>query len=203
VLPRVRRLDSRYLVWTGSDGTPHVQPLAVLPFAPSKTACARMSSAVRVTPAITDFACGPFGAAPVFRAPMLVPSLPKTSARARAAARERARARTRTRTRRALTRRTPARRRKGVRPVPLGRYAPLPVCAPLATVVPIAPRTGRLLPRAVAPRITAPTATVPPRGPAPTATAPRPVPAPAATVPRPVPAPTVTVPARPRTRTTP
>ena len=149
VLPRLRRLESRYLVWTGGDGTPHVQPLAVLPFAPNSAVCRQMSEAARVTPAITDFACGPFGAAPVFGSRPLVVSVLKTS-RSRSAARARARARARcscsARARRAPARRTPA------PPVPLGRYAPLPVCTPPASVVKIAPRSGRILPQAAPPR---------------------------------------------------
>jgi hypothetical protein len=212
VLPDVRRLQSRYLVWTGKDGAPHVQPLAVLPFGPSKTACGRLSSTVRVTPAITDFACGPFGAAPVFRQqfPLVVP---KTSVSKRSRAAERRAAARRAALRRAAARRAATRRKAGRskaghskpgRLVPLP-YVPLPVCAPSA-VVQIAPGSGRILPQAVPPRVGTPTVTVPaaPRA-APAVPAPRRAPAPTATRPA-APgagAPVVTVPATPRPRTTP
>jgi hypothetical protein len=32
VVPRTRRPQQRYVVWTGGDGTPHVQPVALFPF---------------------------------------------------------------------------------------------------------------------------------------------------------------------------
>ena len=51
VLPRPRRPEPRYLVWTGADGTPHVQPLPGLPCRRAVRGCARCRRArSRVTP---------------------------------------------------------------------------------------------------------------------------------------------------------
>jgi hypothetical protein len=188
VLPRMRRLESRYLVWTAKDGTPHVQPLAILPFGPSNTVCGRQTAAVRLSPDAGNLACGPFGTVPVLRLRSLIVTVPKrASGRSRAAARARSRARSRARTR---ARRAPARRKA---PLRLPVAGPLAVCAPsaLATAVQINPKTGRFL-APVPPRVKAPTATVPARPKPPTATVPA--------TPKP---PTATLPAKPKPRTTP
>jgi hypothetical protein len=34
VVARPRRPEQRYVVWTGGDGTPHVQPVVLTPFPP-------------------------------------------------------------------------------------------------------------------------------------------------------------------------
>ena len=67
VLARPRRPESRYLVWTGADGTPHVQPLPLVLAARGRDgACARGDVPPRVTP--EPFAAG-CGALTVFSAP--------------------------------------------------------------------------------------------------------------------------------------
>jgi hypothetical protein len=49
VVPQARRPEPRYVVWTGSDGTPHVQPVSVFAGFP-KVLCKRAASVPVVTP---------------------------------------------------------------------------------------------------------------------------------------------------------
>lgn len=49
VVPQARRPEPRYVVWTGSDGTPHVQPVSVFGGFP-KVLCKRVASVPVVTP---------------------------------------------------------------------------------------------------------------------------------------------------------
>ncbi len=51
VVPTPRDPGQRYVVWTGGDGTPHVQPVPRLLLRPGRSACAtRYASVVRITP---------------------------------------------------------------------------------------------------------------------------------------------------------
>jgi hypothetical protein len=49
VVPQARRPEPRYVVWTGSDGAPHVQPVSVFAGFP-KVLCKRVASMPVVTP---------------------------------------------------------------------------------------------------------------------------------------------------------
>ena len=63
MLPRSRVAEPRYLVWTGADGTPHVQPLQALRvFAPVGPCRGNADPPVRVTPDPWSAACGPMPA---------------------------------------------------------------------------------------------------------------------------------------------
>jgi len=64
VLPRPRRAEQRYIVWTGSDGSPRVQPLP-LALLGGRITCARVAATARVTPDPWSAACLPYGAGPV------------------------------------------------------------------------------------------------------------------------------------------
>jgi hypothetical protein len=69
VLPPPRRPEPRYLVWTGSDGAPHVQPLPIVFAAGRGGRCARIELPPRVTPDPWGSRCGPFPSWPVFAVP--------------------------------------------------------------------------------------------------------------------------------------
>ena len=177
VLPRPRRPESRYLVWTGADGTPHVQPLPALEMFLHVGPCRAdvMATAPRVTPDPWSAACGP-----VTSSIMLANRLPRRATPA-------------------LPGRTPRLRPGGgvVIPArPLPAPMPLGLCAPLDVALMAAPPVLRA-PRPVPPRFRG-GAPAPSAAPAPRA--PRAVPAPsAATVPRaPRPAPVPTTPAAPK-----
>jgi hypothetical protein len=73
VLPPPRRPEPRYLVWTGSDGAPHVQPLPIVFVAGRGGPCARIELPPRVTPDPWGSRCGPFPSQPVF----VVPTRPR------------------------------------------------------------------------------------------------------------------------------
>jgi hypothetical protein len=155
VLPSPRRPQQRYLVWTGSDGAPHVQPLAVVLVGGRDRGCPRAVLPPRVTPDVWGSRCGPLGTQPVFVFPARPP-------RVTVAPKRRSR--------------VPARRRP-VRPLPAP--PPLPPLAVLApcfagALVDVAPRV-----------VPAPPAAVPSRpAPVPPAAVPsRPAPAPPAAVP--------------------
>jgi hypothetical protein len=49
VVPQARRPEPRYVVWTGSDGTPHVQPVSVFAGLPQML-CRRVATVPQVTP---------------------------------------------------------------------------------------------------------------------------------------------------------
>jgi hypothetical protein len=68
VLPRSRRVEQRYVVWSGSDGSPHVQPLPLVLLG-GRVACARLKATVRVTPDPWSAGCLPDAAAAVAVAP--------------------------------------------------------------------------------------------------------------------------------------
>jgi hypothetical protein len=80
-LPRPRRPEQRYLVWTGSDGSPHVQPLPAI-VRGGRMTCERLAAMVRVTPDPWGPGCVLFGGAPVMLAPRPVVTGPKRSSRA-------------------------------------------------------------------------------------------------------------------------
>jgi len=80
VLPRPRRPEQRYLVWTGSDGGPHVQPLPPIVIG-GRMACERPAAVVRVTPDPWGPGCGPFGGPPVMLAPRPVAPRRKRASR--------------------------------------------------------------------------------------------------------------------------
>jgi hypothetical protein len=53
LLPKTRAFEQRYVVWTGGDGTPHVQPIVTggtLPSSACKAAARRMQAVARVSP---------------------------------------------------------------------------------------------------------------------------------------------------------
>jgi hypothetical protein len=52
VVPRSSRAESRYVVWTGGDGTPHVQPLTPTIY-PSASSCARIHPLTARTPSVS------------------------------------------------------------------------------------------------------------------------------------------------------
>jgi len=64
VLPRPRRPEPRYLVWTGSDGAPHVQPLTAVVVSGRGGGCPRADLPPRVTPDVWGSGCGPLGMLP-------------------------------------------------------------------------------------------------------------------------------------------
>ncbi len=132
VLPRPRRPQQRYVVWTGSDGTPHVQPLAVVVLGGRERGCPRTVLPPRVTPDMWGSGCGPLGVQPVFVAPARPPHVtvvPKGRSR------------------------MPARRRPA-RPLPAPPLPPravLPPCSSGALAF-VAPRVLLGPPAAIAPR---------------------------------------------------
>lgn len=83
LVPEPRTIGQRYVVWTGGDGTPHVQP--ILTFGPVPTAaCKRLAAtafakAPRVTPTGAFGSCGTAAPVPL---PMPVPAMPKQPRRA-------------------------------------------------------------------------------------------------------------------------
>ncbi len=65
VLARPTRLAVRYVVWTGRDGAPHVQPLPPTGLAGSRVVCARkVVERPRVTPDGSQSGCTAFGVTP-------------------------------------------------------------------------------------------------------------------------------------------
>jgi hypothetical protein len=68
VLPRPPRPEQRFIVWTGSDGSPHVQPLPLIPLG-GGVPCARVAAAARVTPDPWGAWCLPYSVRPVVVAP--------------------------------------------------------------------------------------------------------------------------------------
>ena len=152
VLPWPRRPEQRYVVWTGSDGRPHVQPLPYLVAAGLSGICARNGAAHRVAaprvtpdPLATD--CVPV---PSFLS--MLKRIPPARARAL-----RAQAQARARRLRALRRgsgRRPSRSRAPARP----RVPPRPVRVPGAIVpspslLPIGPCAGGSVSSLIAPRV--------------------------------------------------
>jgi hypothetical protein len=74
LIPRPRTVEQRYVVWTGGDGTPHVQPVAAIG-GPRLGPCARVGSLAKL-PQITPN--GAFGPCPVVlpaAAPVPAPAL--------------------------------------------------------------------------------------------------------------------------------
>ena len=70
VVPAPRDPGQRYVVWTGGDGTPHVQPVPRFLLRPGRTACGtRYASVVRDTPEAGGCPAGAIVVAPVPRAP--------------------------------------------------------------------------------------------------------------------------------------
>jgi hypothetical protein len=79
VLPATRRFEQRYIVWTGADGGPHVQPLP--PFVPNRPSiCDQVAKLTRVTPDPFSAACA---ALPAFAGPAPIVTAPRRGARAR------------------------------------------------------------------------------------------------------------------------
>jgi hypothetical protein len=72
VLPRPRRPERRYVVWTAPDGTPHVQPLPPILAGPRDRACPAVEVPPRVTPDPWSFAgCNAVPALPMFVPPRI------------------------------------------------------------------------------------------------------------------------------------
>jgi hypothetical protein len=173
VLPRPQRPEPRYLVWTGSDGKPHVQPLAPVVVGGGRSrACPPVTGQTRVTPSPGLTMCGPPAGVPDRVIPRSRP-LPRAAARrrARSLARASARGRALARARRS-GRRGPPPLAAPIPAFPLlpgicaaGAAAPLFAPAPVLTI----PHVGAIpVPPRPAPRAAAPAA---PRAPLP---APRP-----------------------------
>jgi hypothetical protein len=57
LIPRSRRLEQRYVVWTGGDGTPHVQPVTAMALV-GRAACARIAAVDRM-PRVTPVGFAP------------------------------------------------------------------------------------------------------------------------------------------------
>ncbi|WP_027007735.1 hypothetical protein [Conexibacter woesei] len=74
VVPRSARAETRYVVWTGGDGTPHVQPLTPIVY-PSTSSCARVHPVTARIPEISPRATTPILPAPV--AVKRLPTLPR------------------------------------------------------------------------------------------------------------------------------
>lgn len=74
VVPRSKRAETRYVVWTGGDGTPHVQPLTPLLY-PSASSCSRIHPRTAKIPAVSPSATTPILPAPV--AVKRLPALPR------------------------------------------------------------------------------------------------------------------------------
>ena len=79
VLPRPRRPEPRYLVWTGTDGTPHVQPLGFVASG-LRGACRARRLPPVVAPNPLAAGCGPLVVAP--RPAFVAPSQPPVPRRA-------------------------------------------------------------------------------------------------------------------------
>jgi hypothetical protein len=78
LLPRQRRVEQRYVVWTGGDGTPHVQGVVTYgPWRPSRCEAAMTNSMARVSPDAAFLCLAPqvlspaVPSAPARRAPRL------------------------------------------------------------------------------------------------------------------------------------
>jgi hypothetical protein len=71
VLPRSRRPEQRYVVWSASDGAPHVQPLPAV-FAGARDACPAMTESPLVTPDPWGAGCGPFSPPAILALPPIV-----------------------------------------------------------------------------------------------------------------------------------
>jgi hypothetical protein len=76
VVPHPRAPQQRYVVWTGGDGTPHVQPVLAMA-APPKRVCAMTTVLAARQPRVS---VGAFGAPCAILAPRPVPVIPKTAA---------------------------------------------------------------------------------------------------------------------------
>ena len=146
VLARPQRFEPRYIVWTGSDGKPHVQPLVAPPVfrVGPGGACPKVrGDQVRVTPPPGGSFCGT--PLPNTLNPMI--SRSRSRAVAGAAARARARVRARARALRGAPR--------AARPLPIP-VAPAPapyLCAPGGSSVLLAPTP---VPPRLAPAVRAP-----------------------------------------------
>jgi hypothetical protein len=206
VLPRASGLEQRYLVWSGSDGSPHVQPLAVgggivvasTQRGPRYRPCAASSTTTRVTPEAWSTACGSLNSV-----------LTQIEARNQLLARNRALARARVRARRAprsVTRgHGPARPKATYRRpatvtvlpspptgalMPVSPFVPCVGASTTTFVAPASPRVPVTTP-APAPRVTATTTQAVPRSAPPRGLATEPAPPVTVTttpaVPRPVP----------------
>ena len=71
LVPSARSPQQRYVVWTGGDGTPHVQPVLAEPLPVPR---ARARALIRPRKALFVPACAPVG--PVLASPAPVPALP-------------------------------------------------------------------------------------------------------------------------------
>jgi hypothetical protein len=64
IVPRSTNAEARYVVWTGGDGTPHVQPLQPALY-PSASSCDRIHTATTKVPAVSPSATSAFLPAPI------------------------------------------------------------------------------------------------------------------------------------------
>ncbi|HEV7494678.1 hypothetical protein [Baekduia sp.] len=80
VIPRINRAEQRYVVWTGGDGTPHVQPLAAPVFL-GRMRCATLTGDRPPIVSPNDSGlCGHFDRAPVIVLPATPVPSPRTPA---------------------------------------------------------------------------------------------------------------------------
>jgi hypothetical protein len=77
LVPRPRTLEQRYVVWTGGDGTPHVQPVATVAALPGAL-CKRLAASLARMPQVTP--AGGLGAC-VLHAPVPLPARPPRTAK--------------------------------------------------------------------------------------------------------------------------
>lgn len=138
VLPRSKRIEVRYLVWTGQDGVPHVQPLPAVPT--TRGMCARVaSSSSHPPPHVTPEGLGA-GCAAVAVSPRVViaPPIGHTPRIARAVPRRPSR-----RVSRVPAAPAPMPRPSIIRPAPVTCALSLVPAAPGAPVVAVPPRPRR------------------------------------------------------------
>ena len=79
VVPRAKRPEQRYVIWTGGDGTPHVQPVGV-PYYPSRARCP--AAAAHQPPTVSPEASGLCDRFSARLLPAIVAPVPRPSARA-------------------------------------------------------------------------------------------------------------------------
>jgi hypothetical protein len=118
VVPRTERAEERYVVWTGGDGTPHVQPLGAPVFHP-RARCP--AAAAHQLPTVSPDGSGPCGR--FYRSPAIVVPAPAPAPSA------------------------PGRRALLESPPSLLYRAPCALAAPLARATPVPPSV-RIVPKA-------------------------------------------------------
>jgi hypothetical protein len=78
VVPRAKTAEQRYVVWTGGDGTPHVQPLTPTPF---QVRCPKLPEGTQLPPVVSPDGASACGLLPFARTTAILPASPATSRR--------------------------------------------------------------------------------------------------------------------------